>query len=88
MGGRPRTKKPIFFNELLAGAIKSTPRFDRANKISAESTIQFDLIALICLAFRLRSVLIGSSFVATIAIAQGDPDDGDKNNQDGVRRAA
>ena len=31
---------------------------------------------------------MGSSFVATIAIVQGDPDGGDEDNQDGVRRVA
>ena len=46
------------------------------------------MIALTCLAFSLLSIPIGSSLDAAIAIVQGDPDGGDEDNQDGVRRAA
>ena len=52
------------------------------------STIQFDLIVLTCPGFSLLSILIGSRFVATIAIVLGDPDGGDEDDQDVVRRVA
>ena len=74
-GGRPQARWPITL-------FKWTPRWrnriytqiwlrqrDRSKKYNM---IQF--IAVTCLAFSLLTVLIGSSFVAIIAIVQGDPD--------------
>ena len=74
-------------NERLACA------FNLHSDLIASTRLQVKLkysliIAVTCTTFSLLSILIGSSFVPTIAIVKGDPDGGDKDNQDSVRRVA